>query len=97
MSEAIISCAEFIDVMTSRARGKRINYPRIQSITFIEPLPYEEPEEDLDDDTTETSEEDNSTVENVDYAIAQAEMENITVEPIDNQDSGTGEQMTLDF
>ena len=96
-SEAIISCAEFIDVMTSRARGKRINYPSIQSITFIEPLPYDEPEEEMDDDTPENAEEENNTVENVDYAIAQAEMENITVEPMDNPDPGTGEQMTLDF
>ncbi|MBO4489058.1 MAG: DNA gyrase/topoisomerase IV subunit A [Bacteroidales bacterium] len=95
-SEVIISCAEFIDVMTSRARGKRINYPSIQSVTFIEPLPYEEPEEEPDDQP-EVPEDNSETVENVDYAIAQAEMENITVEPLDKPDPGTGEQMSLDF
>ena len=96
LSEVIISCAEFIDIMTARARGKRINYPAIKSITFIEPLPYEEPEEEPEE-VEELEEETPNAVDDVDYAIAQAEMEDISVDPIEKGESTTGEQMTLDF
>lgn len=44
-SETIISCAEYVDISTSRAKGKRLSFPDIKSVRFIQPLPYDEPEE----------------------------------------------------
>ena len=96
-SEVILSCAEFVDVMTARARGKRINFPGIKSITFIEPLPYEEPVDEEPEEIDEEEHDSSETVEDMDYAIAKAEMEDITVEPLEKSDPGTGEQMTLDL
>ncbi len=43
-SKLVLSCAEFVEPMSFRARGKRINFPNIKKVAFIEPLPYEEPE-----------------------------------------------------
>ena len=97
LSEVVISCAEFVDVMTARARGKRINFPGIKSITFIEPLPYEEPVDEEPEEIDEEDHDSSETVEDMDYAIAKAEMEDITVEPLEKSEPGTGEQMTLDL
>ena len=97
LSEVVISCAEFVDVMTARARGKRINFPGIKSITFIEPLPYEEPVDEESEEIDEEDHDSSETVEDMDYAIAKAEMEDITVEPLEKSEPGTGEQMTLDL
>ncbi len=42
----IVSCAEFVEVMGVKAKGKRLNFGTIKSVKFIDPLPYDEPEEE---------------------------------------------------
>ena len=70
-SVEIIPVAEFVEIMTFRARGKRINFPGIKSIKFIEPLPYEEPEEETEEDEMEETDDiGTENIENVDDAIA---------------------------
>ena len=77
----IIAIAEFVEVMSARARGKRINFPGIKSIKFIDPLPYEELEEEVEDDELgENDEVETETIENVDDAIAK-EIFNSNPEP----------------
>jgi len=44
----LISCTEFVDIMSMKARGKRIVFKNITAITLLEPLP--EPEENVDDE-----------------------------------------------
>ena len=93
-SEIIVSCAEFAELMTAKAKGKRINYPDIRSLNFIEPLPYEEPEEEADDEDEEPFNEED--IESVDDAIAKDIFKEITVEKgnVNHQDNG-GDQLSL--
>lgn len=77
-AEEIISCAEYVDVMSSRARGKRIAFPDIKSVSFVEPLPFEEP---TDEKQTEPSElVDSEDVMNVDDAVAKEIFKDIEVD-----------------
>jgi topoisomerase-4 subunit A len=72
-----ISCAEFVELMSIKAKGKRINNGTVKNIIVLDPIPVEEEEEELDpiDDDTEVNgeeegvEEDNSQ-EDLDYRIA---------------------------
>jgi len=43
----VINVEEFIGIKSVKAKGKRITAKFTKSINFIEPLPYEEPEEEL--------------------------------------------------
>jgi len=40
--KTIISCADFVEVMSLKARGKRVNFKNIVEITPLEPLPEKE-------------------------------------------------------
>jgi len=40
-----ISCSDFVEIMSIKARGKRINFKNIVEITLLEPLPEPEVEE----------------------------------------------------
>ncbi len=90
----IISCADYVEPMSFRARGKRISFPNIKKVTFLEPLPYDEPEEEPEEEVEEIDE---SQIESVDDAIAKDIFKDITVEKSD--DSGpadeSGDQLTL--
>lgn len=68
-SEEILSCAEFVEISTARAKGKRVNFPDIKSVKFIEPLPYEEPEEE-EEIIDEDEDDDDAMPENIDDAVA---------------------------
>ena len=94
-ADEIISCAEFVELMTFRARGKRINFPNIKSVAFIEPLPYEEPEEEPEPDTPE--EPDESAIESVDDAVAKDIFKDITIDTSDTPSFGeeAGDQLSL--
>lgn len=48
-TETVISCAEFVDLSTARAKGKRLAFNDIKSVRFIQPLPYSEPEEEAEE------------------------------------------------
>lgn len=94
-SEIIISCAEFVELMSFRARGKRINFPDIKQVTFIDPLPYDEPEEEPEEELPEVDEEE---LESVDDVIAKDIFKDITVEkpdPSKGGDDDGGDQLSL--
>lgn len=93
-SVEIISCADFVEPMSFRARGKRINFPSIKKVTFLEPLPYDEPEEEPEEEMEEVDE---AQIESVDDAIAKDIFKDITVEKRDSagDNDDNGEQMTL--
>lgn len=93
-SEIIISCAEFVELMSFRARGKRINFPDIKKVTFIDPLPYDEPEEEPEEELPEVDEEE---LESVDDVIAKDIFKDITVEKPDPSKGGDddGDQLSL--
>lgn len=75
IENAFISCDEFVELMSIKARGKRINNGTIKKISVLEPLPFEEPEiiEEVDDEMVEEDQIEESkeeVVENLDYIIA---------------------------
>ncbi|MCD4664515.1 MAG: hypothetical protein K8R68_04525, partial [Bacteroidales bacterium] len=47
-ADEIINVAEFIGVKSPKAKGKRLTTKVVKKIEFIEPLPYDEPEESAD-------------------------------------------------
>lgn len=72
-----ISCVEFVELMSIKARGKRINNGVIKEIRVLDPIPYEEEEEINDDsiDEIEDNEDGDSSEgeleeEDLDYKIA---------------------------
>ena len=94
----IIACAEYVDIMNIKARGKRIQFDSIKDVRFIDPLPYNEPEEE---DTEDDIEGDDSAenVEDIDTSIAKEIFETIKVEhPIEKKEKteeDRGEQLSL--
>lgn len=81
----MISCAEYVDVMNIKARGKRIQFNQIKSVKGVEPLPYDEPEDEIEieDDLipeNEDVDDKNEDVEDIDVSIAKEIFENITTE-----------------
>lgn len=75
IENAFIACDEFVELMSIKARGKRINNGTIKKISVLEPLPFEEPEiieepeeEIVEEDQMEETKEE--IVENLDYIIA---------------------------
>lgn len=70
-----ISCVEFVELMSIKARGKRINNGVIKDIRLIDPIPFEEeeeeePEEENGDLTENDPQEVEFEVKNLDYIIA---------------------------
>ena len=75
IESAFISCEEFVELMSIKARGKRINNGTIKKISVLEPMPFEEPEiiEEIDDEMVEEDQMEDTkeeVVENLDYIIA---------------------------
>lgn len=93
-TEIIISCAEFVEAMSSKARGKRVSFPNIKSVSFIEPLPYEEVEEE---EPEEEPVDENPQQENVDDAVAKEIFQDIKVEKrsADDHPDDEGDQLSL--
>ena len=72
-----IQCVDFVELMSIKARGKRINNGVIKEIRVLDPIPYEEEEELNDDsiDEIEDNEDGDSSEgeleeEDLDYKIA---------------------------
>ncbi|MEZ5199745.1 MAG: hypothetical protein R2764_26185, partial [Bacteroidales bacterium] len=75
--ELIVSAEEFVGVKSFKAKGKRITTKAIEKIEFIEPLPYEEPEEKLEEQLS-----DESIPPEEDIAVAETgEDEAIVIQP----------------
>ena len=68
--EEIINVEEFIGVKSTKAKGKRITAKFAESIVFIDPLPYEEPEEEL----VENDIEENVIIEETDEPVIDSEI-----------------------
>lgn len=72
-----ISCVDFVELMSIKARGKRINNGVIKEIRVLDPIPYEEEEEENEDSDEEIEENENGEIsegefeeEDLDYKIA---------------------------
>ncbi|MDR2979233.1 MAG: DNA gyrase/topoisomerase IV subunit A [Bacteroidales bacterium] len=70
----------YVDLMSFKAKGKRIQFDNITNVKFIEPLPYEEIEEMLELDDTGSSEDSSDNDENIDEAFAKELMKEISIE-----------------
>lgn len=95
-----IQIADFVDVQGYKAKGKRISLGTVKSVKWLEPLPYDEPEEPEieEDDDTETIQA--GSLEEIEQAEAQEVFDNIDAETgnSDDDDSGlggVGEQLEL--
>jgi len=102
----IILCSDFVEVMNIKARGKRLNFNNVKEITQIEPLPYEDEENQEETDNSNDTENNNSdsiSAEDIDLSLAKEIFE--TIEPITPpvvkqknksiEEEEGGEQLTL--
>ena len=98
-----INVSEYIDIMTIRARGKRISLNDIKEATFITPFPYEEPEieeETLEIEEDETENGNDFPDEDIDTSIAKEIFETIQPDILpkkekNNDEEEKGEQLLL--
>ncbi len=79
-TKEVLSCAEYVEMTTARAKGKRLSFNDIKSVKFIEPLPYEEPEEEP---AEETLPDDVDPVTSMDDEIAKEVFDSISAEKSD--------------
>ncbi|MEG1555492.1 MAG: DNA gyrase/topoisomerase IV subunit A [Bacteroidales bacterium] len=75
MVSELISCADFVDIMNMKAKGKRINLGTIKNIELADPLPYEEEIEEADEISEELDADE--IIDNVDIAVAKEIFETI--------------------
>ncbi|HHU46856.1 MAG TPA: DNA gyrase/topoisomerase IV subunit A [Bacteroidales bacterium] len=96
----VISVSDFVSVMNIKAKGKRLSYGTIKKVSFIEPLPYED-EEDDDTDSYEEMETEQECVDNIDEAVAKEVFEHIEIEEKEKKKPSTdkekGEQQQLEI
>lgn len=98
LEKEIVNCAEFVEIMGVKAKGKKLNFGTIKSVKFIEPLPYDEPIEE-ENDVEEI--EDTPEMENIDMQVAKEIYDNIDnekgekKEKKDDKNDDPGEQLTL--
>lgn len=89
-----VNCAEFVEVMNVKAKGKKLNFGTVKSVKFIDPLPYDEQEvEEVEDDNECEKEDIPENAETIDMEIAKDIFENIDKngETESKNDSGSGE------
>lgn len=99
LEHEIVNCAEFVEVMGVKAKGKRLNFGTIKNVKFIEPLPYDEPEEEeefIEAEDVETEE----VMEDIDMQVAKEIYDNVEegpAAPKEKKDQGDdrGEQLSL--
>lgn len=73
----IVNCAEFVEIMNVKAKGKKLNFGTIKSVKFVDPLPYDEPEEEEDLENTAEEEDLPETTEDIDMEVAKDVFDNI--------------------
>ncbi|MBO4654360.1 MAG: DNA gyrase/topoisomerase IV subunit A [Bacteroidales bacterium] len=98
LEHEIVNCAEFVEVMGVKAKGKRLNFGTIKNVKFIEPLPYDEPEEveDAEDEDVESEE----GMEDIDMQVAKEIYDNVEETQTSDKDDhprgeDPGEQLSL--
>ena len=98
-----IQIADFVDVQGFKAKGKRISLGTVKSVKWLDPLPYEEPEEVEPEEVEDVGQDDDTvlagSLEEIEQAEAQEAFENIDAEDAYNDDDpgfgGAGEQLEL--
>ena len=74
-----VTCADFVDIMNWNAKGKRLNFgATIKSIKLLDPLPYNELEEEEPEMFPDNADEDNDLVTDIDTEIAKDIFNTIT-------------------
>ena len=99
LEREIVNCAEFVEVMGVKAKGKRLNFGTIKNVKFIDPLPYEEPEEVEEEPEVENVESE-EVAEDIDMQVAKEIYDNVEEkQPSDKDDhprgDDPGEQLSL--
>ena len=99
LEHEIVNCAEFVEVMGVKAKGKRLNFGTIKNVKFIDPLPYDEPEEE--EEVAEVEEvEAEEVMDDIDMQVAKEIYDNVDesqTAPKDEHPKGDdkGEQLSL--
>ena len=75
--DEVVSAEEFVGVKSFKAKGKRITAKATKKIEFIEPLPYEEPEEE-----TEVLQVDDSPSNEGNILVEDVKLEVVSEEPL---------------
>lgn len=76
LEHEIVNCAEFVEVMGVKAKGKRLNFGTIKNVKFMDPLPYDEPEEEEEVVEAEDVEAD-EVMEDIDMQVAKEIYDNV--------------------
>lgn len=87
----VISISEFIEIQGMKAKGKKLNLGNIKSVKWLDPLPYDEPEEPEEE---EVEEEEGTivsgSIEEIELAEAKEIFDNIDAKKDDGDDDGFG-------
>ena len=99
LEHEIVNCAEFVEVMGVKAKGKRLNFGTIKNVKFIDPLPYDEPEE-IEEEPEVENVDSEEVVENIDMQVAKEIYDNVEESPSSDKDDrprgdDQGEQLSL--
>ena len=99
LEREIVNCAEFVEVMGMKAKGKRLNFGTIKNVKFIDPLPYDEPEEVEEEPEVEDVEAEDVT-EDIDMQVAKEIYDNVDESTPSDKDErprgdDQGEQLSL--
>ena len=95
----IVNCAEFVEVMGVKAKGKRLNFGTIKNVKFIEPLPYDEPVEEEEVAEVEDVEAE-EVMDDIDMQVAKEIYDNVDETQSSKKDESPrgddqGEQLSL--
>lgn len=99
LEHEIVNCAEFVEVMGVKAKGKRLNFGTIKNVKFIDPLPYDEPEEE--EEVAEVEEvEAEEVMDDIDMQVAKEIYDNVDETQSSDKDDrprgdDQGEQLSL--
>ena len=98
LEHEIVNCAEFVEVMGVKAKGKRLNFGTIKNVKFMDPLPYDEPEEEevVEAEDVEAEE----VMEDIDMQVAKEIYDNVDESQSASKDDhpkvdDKGEQLSL--
>jgi len=99
LEREIVNCAEFVEVMGVKAKGKRLNFGTIKNVKFIDPLPYDEPEE-VEEEAEVENVESEEVAEDIDMQVAKEIYDNADDTQSSDKDDhpkgdDKGEQLSL--
>lgn len=86
----VINIAEFIEIQGIKTKGKKLNLGTIKSLKWLDPLPYDEPEEPEEDGEENDGEIVSGSIEEIEMADALERFNNDEPANDDDNDDGTG-------